>query len=100
MRALLVSAAFLSKRDANASWEVMLSDHSKTKSPNAGWPMAAAAGALNVQLEKVGHYRLGKGDAPLMLETIDDALRLMLKAMLAWVLICFITGVIRFVVAS
>ena len=97
---LLVLAAFLSKRNARASWQVMLSDHSKTESPNAGWPMAAAAGALNVQLEKEGHYKLGKAGAPLMLETIDNALKLMLKAMLAWVLICFITGGIRFVFTS
>jgi adenosylcobinamide-phosphate synthase len=34
-------------------------DHGLTDSPNAGWPMAAMAGALGVQLEKVGHYRLG-----------------------------------------
>ena len=52
---LLVVAAFLSKRSASASWRVALSDHSKTESPNAGWPMAAVAGALNVQLETVGH---------------------------------------------
>jgi len=97
---LLVLVSFLSKRDGRASWQVVLSDHSKTESPNAGWPMAAVAGALNVQLEKAGHYKLGKVGVPLRLETIDDALKLMLKAMLSWVLICFITGVIRFVFAS
>jgi adenosylcobinamide-phosphate synthase len=32
-----------------------------TASPNAGHPMSAAAGALGVELEKVGHYRLGEG---------------------------------------
>jgi adenosylcobinamide-phosphate synthase len=37
---------------------VMGRDHRVTASPNAGWPMSAAAGALGVQLEKVGHYRL------------------------------------------
>lgn len=35
-------------------------DHRLTASPNAGWPMAAMAGALGVALEKRGHYRLGK----------------------------------------
>jgi adenosylcobinamide-phosphate synthase len=35
-----------------------LRDASRTASPNAGWPMAAMAGALGVRLEKVGHYRL------------------------------------------
>jgi adenosylcobinamide-phosphate synthase len=32
-----------------------------TASPNAGQPMAVAAGALGVELEKIDHYRLGAG---------------------------------------
>ncbi len=34
-------------------------EHSKTASPNSGWPMAAVSGALNVRLEKVGFHVLG-----------------------------------------
>jgi adenosylcobinamide-phosphate synthase len=37
-------------------------DARQTASPNAGHPMAAAAGVLGVELEKVGHYRLGAGE--------------------------------------
>jgi cobalamin biosynthesis protein CobD/CbiB len=62
--------------------------------------MAAVAGALNVQLEKAGHYKLGKVGAPLIPETIDASLQLMQIAVVAWVIICFMVGVIRFVVAS
>ena len=94
---LLVLASFLSGKDTQASWQIALSDHLKTKSVNAGWPMAAVAGALNVQLEKVGHYKLGKANALLKPETIDATLELVLKAMLSWVLICFMIGVFRFV---
>ncbi|MFC1907877.1 cobalamin biosynthesis protein [Chloroflexota bacterium] len=97
---LLALAALLSRRDTRTSWQVMLSDHSKTESPNAGWPMAAIAGALNVQLEKVGSYKLGKPDAFLMPETINAALKLVLVAMLCWIVICFIVGVIYFAVTS
>ncbi|MFC1864895.1 CobD/CbiB family cobalamin biosynthesis protein, partial [Chloroflexota bacterium] len=61
---LLVLASFLSGRGARASWQVTLREHSKTESPNAGWVMAAVAGALSVQLERVGHYRLGEADTP------------------------------------
>lgn len=38
-------------------------DHGLTESPNAGWPMAAIAGALGVCLPKAGAYRL-HGEAP------------------------------------
>ena len=97
---LLVLASFLSGRGARASWQVALSEHSKTESPNAGWTMAAAAGALDVQLEKVGQYKLGKAGIPLIPETIDASLQLMQIAVLIWVVICFTVGGIRFVLAS
>ena len=78
----------------------MLGEHSKTESPNAGWPIAAMAGGLSVQLEKVGHYRVGKANARLVPETIDAALKLMLIAVLTWVIICFIVGGISFALTS
>jgi len=97
---LLVLAAFLSKRNASAAWQTMLSDHSKTASINAGWPMATVAGALDVQLEKGGYYKLGKANAHLVPETIDVALKLVLLAALLWGIICFIVEVIRFVITT
>jgi len=97
---LFVLGSFLLRRGAGASWQVALSEHGKTESPNAGWAMAAMAGALNVQLEKVGYYRLGRAEVPLTSETIGAALKLMLISMLIWALICCIAGVVRFVVAS
>ncbi|MFC1989951.1 cobalamin biosynthesis protein [Chloroflexota bacterium] len=97
---LLVLASFLSGRGVSASWRVALSEHSKTESPNAGWTMAAIAGALYVQLEKAGHYKLGKTGAALIPETIDSALKLMLISMLSWSLICFVVGVIHVAVTT
>lgn len=44
-----------------AAWQVWRRDARKTVSPNAGHPMAAAAGALGVELDKVGVYQLGAG---------------------------------------
>ncbi len=35
-------------------------DHGATPSPNSGWPMAAAAHALEVRLEKTGHHILNR----------------------------------------
>ena len=95
---LIVLAAFLLRRNGRASWRVMLSDHARTSSPNAGWPMSAAAGALGVQLEKVGHYKLGQDSTPLVPQTIDTALGLVDLSALLWVIVCF--GVSYFVVAA
>jgi len=97
---LLVLAALLSGKNAAGSWRVVCRDHANTESPNAGWSMAAVAGALKVQLAKVGHYRLGQADAPLAPQTIDDALVLMRIAVLAWVAICCIAGVSYFAVTA
>jgi adenosylcobinamide-phosphate synthase len=43
------------------AWKIMWRDSGQTASPNAGIPMSAMAGALGVELEKIGHYALGKG---------------------------------------
>lgn len=45
----------------SVSVRIWWSDCRKTASPNAGHPMAAAAGILGVELEKVGLYTLGEG---------------------------------------
>jgi adenosylcobinamide-phosphate synthase len=42
----------------------MARDHGRTASPNAGWTMAAMAGALAVTLHKPAAYRLGRGPLP------------------------------------
>lgn len=43
------------------AWRGALQDSSQTASPNAGWPMAAVAGALDLRLEKIDHYILNAG---------------------------------------
>ncbi|MFH1775873.1 MAG: cobalamin biosynthesis protein [Chloroflexota bacterium] len=97
---LLALAAFLSRRNGRASWRVALREHARTESPNAGWPMAAIAGALDVQLEKVGSYKLGQAGKPLVPETVDASWRLALIAMLSWVSICAVAGVVYFVTTT
>lgn len=97
---LMVMAAFLVGKDASGAWHMMRRDHSKTESPNAGWPMSAAAGALALQLEKAGHYRLGSGSAELNVGTIDSILILMYLVVFVWMLICFGIEGVRFVITS
>lgn len=60
----IVAASPLAGANAAAAWHVLLRDRARTASPNAGWTMAAIAGALGVTLEKPGAYRLGEGRAP------------------------------------
>ncbi|MFX1520203.1 MAG: cobalamin biosynthesis protein [Promethearchaeota archaeon] len=55
---IVVASIFLEENYKN-SWKIMRRDASTTSSINSGWVMAAAAGALNVQLEKPGNYLLG-----------------------------------------
>ncbi len=97
---LLILATFLSRRDGQKSWRIAFSEHAKTESPNAGWPMAAVAGALNVQLERTEHYKLGKVNKPLVPETISASLELTQIAALVWVLICFAAGGIHFALTT
>lgn len=42
--------------DARASWRSALRDHAAHKSPNSGWPEAAAAAALGVRLGGPNYY--------------------------------------------
>ncbi len=61
LTALLVVAAAHAGFDGRGAWRTLRRDARRTASPNAGWPMAAAAGALGVRLTKRGHYTLGAG---------------------------------------
>ncbi len=90
----LVVSAHLSSNGQGA-WNIMVRDHSKTESPNAGWPMSAVAGALGVQLEKIGHYRLGDAVNTLSSSSIASGLKLVVLSSCIWVGICTgITGVV------
>ena len=58
---IIVLASPLRAHSARRALAVMSREGSTTESPNAGLTMAAMAGALGVELEKTGHYRLGSG---------------------------------------
>ncbi len=52
---------------------VMARDGGSTASPNAGWPMAAMAGAMNCRLEKPGQYVLGAHSQPIRPDQVAPA---------------------------
>ncbi|AXY26083.1 cobalamin biosynthesis protein CobD [Suicoccus acidiformans] len=68
---LIVVSSFLISLDGMQAWRIMKRDHAKHKSPNAGYPEAAIAGALGIQLGG-GHYYHGQWvEKP----TIGDTIR-------------------------
>ena len=73
---MVFSAALLQKNWKN-SYRVMMNDGKKTESPNAGYPMAALAGALETKFEKINHYELGDGDTVLTKQHILSAIAIM-----------------------
>lgn len=58
------------------SHKITLDNHGVTESVNAGYPLSAFAGALNVTLEKRGHYLIPNGPFP-NAQTVKKALTLM-----------------------
>jgi adenosylcobinamide-phosphate synthase len=82
---LIVGAATLLKMDGPGAWRIMIRDARKMKSPNAGFPEAAAAGALRIQLggtnvyfgEQVHKPTLGDPQTPLTPVVYHSMVRLM-----------------------
>lgn len=78
LTAMLIAAA--SGADIREAWRTLVRDHDKTESPNAGWPMAAAAGALGVSLRKPGSYCLNEGARQPYTKDIQRAIALIRRA--------------------
>jgi adenosylcobinamide-phosphate synthase len=74
---LVASSGLVPGQKASSAWRIMWRDHRRTASPNAGWTMSGMAGALGVELEKVGHYRLGDPTRPLEPQDITRAIQTM-----------------------
>ena len=73
---MIVSAAILQNNWKN-SYKVMIRDGKTTESPNAGYPMAALAGALETKFEKINHYKLGDGEIILTKHHVHSAINIM-----------------------
>jgi adenosylcobinamide-phosphate synthase len=77
---LLALAAPLARGSVARAAAIWARDRRLTESPNAGHPMAAMAGVLGVELEKIGHYRLGGGLRAPEAADVDRAVRVVLGA--------------------
>lgn len=85
---LMIVAAWILQMDAKNAWRMARRDHHKTQSRNHGWPMAAVAGALHIQLEKPGKYLLGDADEPITGDKVIGALRIRDITIILWGLLC------------
>jgi adenosylcobinamide-phosphate synthase len=95
---LVIASAF--GKTAGRAWKVAVKEHSRTESPNAGWPISAMAGGLGVRLKKPGHYVLGEAGKEPDPAAITGAVRMFSIATLVWLAICLIAGGIRFAFVS
>jgi adenosylcobinamide-phosphate synthase len=91
---LIVVAAFILGMDWRRSLKVMLRDGRLTPSPNSGYPMAAAAGALKIRLEKPGVYIIGDENNEPRTSAIADALKLSYVTILLFILPIIVLGVL------
>jgi len=74
---LMVIGAIILGNDWKQSYHIMKRDARNTQSPNAGYPMAALAGALGTRFEKIDHYSVGEGDIELSKSHLRSAIALM-----------------------
>ena len=93
--ALLILAGAARGADVRRGLAILRRDGGATASPNAGRPMAAMAGLLGVQLEKVGAYRLGDPLTPAGPETIGASWRIAGLAAAVAAVLCGIIAVAR-----
>lgn len=74
---VMILAAVLVGADWRNSLHTLRRDGRKTSSPNAGYPMAAMAGALRTRFEKIDHYVLGNGTTEMDTNHFRSAILLM-----------------------
>ena len=74
---VMVLSSMIIGNDWRKSYQIMIRDGTKTESLNAGYPMAALAGALQTKFEKLDHYTLGEGQIELSTDHIKSAINLM-----------------------
>lgn len=74
---IMVVSAMILGNNWKKSFEIMIRDGRKTESPNAGYPMAAIAGALGTKFEKLDHYSLGDGNISFTKDHVRSAILIM-----------------------
>lgn len=102
---LLIGASACLRLDWRSAWRVMRRDARKMKSPNAGYPEAAAAGALKIQIGGANIYFGQAIEKPTLGDSENEltlaAYRSMVRLMYATSFLCFIIALIaRYIIVS
>ncbi len=84
---LVITAALFLRLNWKNAYKIMRRDARKPDSPNSGFSMAAAAGALNIKLEKIGYYKIGDDLSPLTTDKITEAVLLTKITILLFILV-------------
>ena len=74
---IMILSAMILRNNWKKSYQIMFRDGKNTESLNAGYPMAAIAGALEKKFEKIDHYSLGDGDLSFSIVHIKSAISIM-----------------------
>ena len=83
----VVIAAFFLRLNWKNAYKIMRRDARKPDSPNSGFSMAAAAGALDIKLEKRGYYNIGNNLSQLSTDKITEAILLAKITILLFILV-------------
>jgi len=82
-------AALILGMDWKAAVPAAKAEHTKTPSPNSGWPMTAVSAALGISMEKRGVYVMGVGPLPTTRD-VQRCMRLVeTTSILFMLLVCF-----------
>jgi len=89
---LVVTAAALLRLNWRNAYKILKRDAKKPDSPNSGFSMAAAAGALDIKLEKIGYYEIGDDLSRLTSNKITEAVLLAKITILLFILFASIVS--------
>ncbi|MFC2040117.1 cobalamin biosynthesis protein [Chloroflexota bacterium] len=88
---IIILTAIL-KGGGDKAWQTAKNEHRKTASPNAGWPIAAMAGALEVHLNKTGSYNIGEQYNLPDTGAIAKSVKTAWVSVVIWGVICLVAG--------
>ncbi len=100
---LFVLASFFLRKDWKKAWKMTWRDGRKNMSPNSGYPEAAVAGALDIQLGGVNFYfgtckkkpLIGEPKKPISLREVKESLHLMIATSLLAVIITVLLTIFK-----